>query len=476
MRALDRNSEYYGVSGLQLMENAGKGAADIIAKMCSNENCSILILCGLGNNGGDGFVVGRYLATAANISIGLIGSPGQIKTSISKDNFNRLPSVAKIYSEVDEILEQIEDADIIVDSMLGIGLAGPLRTPYSDIVSKINSSGKKVIALDAPTGLGTGLQVKCDSTITFHDSKIGMTPENCGRIIIQDIGIPSEALQRTGPGEFFHYPKIIKDSHKGGNGRLLIISGGPYSGAPALAGLAAYRTGVDIVTIAAPTRVTSVIASFDPAIITFDLPGDYLVPAHIDSIVQLLETHDGVLIGPGLGRNDLTYDAVRSLIKLIPETLPIIIDADAFGAITKHLELIKGRSIIATPHAREMVQLCGNEISAEFEQRKNMVIGTARDLGITILQKGAVDIISNGSQVKENHTGNSGMTVGGTGDILAGVTAGLVAKQMDLFEAAALASFIVGHSGDKVFQEHSYGLIPSDIIPELSKTLAEYIC
>ena len=259
IKVLDKNAEYYGVPTIELMKKAGKGISDFIKNELKPKNKEIIFFCGVGNNGGDGFVAARYLADKYNVKIFLTGKQKDIKTPISKENFLRLKKTnieifdIESLQNIDEILLKKR---IIIDSMLGIGLSGELREPYYTIVKKIGSVKNKIIvSIDVPTGLGTNTTIKPDYTITFHDIKNGMNKKNSGNIKIVDIGIPKKAMEYVGPGELItYYPKPKKESHKGDNGVVLVIGGGPYIGAPAMSGLAALRTGSDLVIITTPKK------------------------------------------------------------------------------------------------------------------------------------------------------------------------------------------------------------------------------
>ena len=270
IKVLDKNSEFYGIPTIKLMENAGKGIADFIIKKLKLKNKEILFFCGTGNNGGDGFVAARHLSNKYNVTVFLTGKKNEVKTEISKINFQKLKNI-KIYdiSSLNQIDDLISKNYVIVDSMLGIGLSGNLREPYLTIVNKIKAvKNKIIISVDVPTGLGTNNTIKPDYTITFHDIKTGMNKENSGDVKMVDIGIPKKAVEYVGPGELStFYPKPKKDSHKGENGRLLIVGGGPYYGAPALSSFAAQRTGIDLVFVATPKKVARAITSYSPLLI-----------------------------------------------------------------------------------------------------------------------------------------------------------------------------------------------------------------
>ena len=201
------------------------------------------------------------------------GKEKDIQSDISKENFQKLKKTnnIKIYDldSLNKIEELLSKNKIIVDSMLGIGLKGDLKEPYFTIVKKINSvKNITIISVDVPTGFGTNISIKPNHTITFHDVKTGMTTENCGDIKIVEIGIPKKAVEYVGPGELLvFYPIPKKESHKGENGRLLVVGGGPYYGAPALSSFAAQRTGIDLIFVATPKKVAMAITSYSPLLI-----------------------------------------------------------------------------------------------------------------------------------------------------------------------------------------------------------------
>ncbi len=474
---LDSNSEYFGVPTFELMENAGRGLADFIMKNIDSKN--ILFFCGTGNNGGDGFVAARYLSKKYNVSVFLTGK--EINTKVAQENFSKLKKTnAKIYTNdnLNKIDNLIDENEVIIDSMLGIGLTGSLRVPIDTIVKKINSYEKKtIISVDVPTGLGTNLVVKPDYTITFHDIKEGMNKENSGDIIVVDIKIPKEAVDYVGPGELsVYYPRPKKQSHKGDNGSLLIIGGGPYIGAPALSGMAALRTGIDLVFIATPKCCWQSIASFSPNLIVNALNSDFLTSEDIQIIREILNKCNAVVIGPGLGTKKITKEAITKVIEIIiDEKKPLVIDADAISPVGKQLGIIENSQIIVTPHTGEFKELTGISLSQDIDTRIKIVKEWAEKLGITIFLKGYIDVLSNGIEVKLNKIHNEAMTVGGTGDVLAGIIGAFLAKGVEPFNAIKMAAFLNGEAGNEVFQKKSYGLLATDIIEEIPTILKRYL-
>jgi NAD(P)H-hydrate epimerase len=465
-RVIDINAAALGISTSTLMENAGKAVAKHVLGM--NFDGRILIVCGSGNNGGDGIVAAWHLALAGrDVTVALLSTRQAIKSQLSRENLYKLPKRVKVIEEAQTPIAS--DFAIIIDAMLGTGLKSAPREPYSSWVKAINGSESRVISVDVPTGLGTGLAVKPEATITFHEPKEGMNPKNSGRIVVADIGIPPEAVLFTGPGELVHYPVPASNSHKGQNGRLLIIGGGPYAGAPALSAFAAQAAGVDLVTIASPESSASIIASYSPNFIVRPLPGKALAPAHREYLQELIEESDAVLLGPGLGRDGETVKAARGILKSMNK--PVVVDADGLFAMSgTKIQAFKVPAVL-TPHAREFMGLGGlEELSVE-------AVGTmAKRYNATILLKRPVDIISDGERHKLNRTGNPGMTVGGTGDVLAGLVAGLMAKGAEPFNAARMGAYISGLAGDVAFDSLMYSMAATDVVACIPMALKKCLC
>lgn len=477
MKVIDINSEYYGVPPVHLMENAGKSVSEFIRNTIHDTKKNILILCGTGNNGGDGFVAARYLTQYYKVTVFLAGP--EIKTEIAKKNYQRLQiTKVNIYNSPKDLDRLLEDHDILIDALLGTGLTGELKEPYLTIVKKTNQTKKKtIVSVDVPTGLGSSFAITPEYTLTFHDRKEGMNEKNSGKIIMVDIGVPQEALTYVGPGELtVFYPRPAKKSHKGDNGVVLIIGGGPYIGAPALSGLAALRTGVDLVYIATPQRSWKSVAAFSPNFIVKDLTHDMLTKADLPHIEQLLEKCTGVILGPGLGAATETEEAITLLIqRIIAEKKPLVLDADAIKPVGEHLELIKDSLTVVTPHVGEFKKLTGVTLNQDLDTRIALVNEWAAKLGVTIFLKGYIDVLSNGKTVKQNKVHNEAMTVGGTGDVLAGIIGALLSKGIQPFEAVRVAAFLNGEAGNQAFQKKSYGLLATDIIDEIPNVLKRYL-
>ncbi len=432
MRAVELNAEYLGVSSLQLMESAGKALADIIRNHVPEH---VLILCGKGNNGGDGMVAARHVQDLEPVVI-YHDDPGMSRQTSLQLSVLKHCSVTVIpvrcRDDVIALKNSFLNPDLILDAMLGTGGAGIPREPIKTMVDCANSSSAKLISADVPT---PGL--RASEIIAFHRPKV------VGSLSV-DIGIPLEAECFVGPGDLTTLKRKEPGAHKGAGGHVLIVGGGPYQGAPYLAGLGALRAGADIVRIASPV--------FEPVpdLIYEFLPGTIVGKEHIDRIITLAEKADVVLVGNGLG--DQSHDVVTSI---APFCKKAVFDADAL-----RLPLPVAEETIYTPHAGEFRRITGH-VPEEGLAARGRTVRNAAECG-TILLKGPVDIISDGNRVRFNRSGSPLMTVGGTGDVLAGVTAALFCNN-PAFESACIASYVNGKAGEAVEKRIGGGMIPRDL-------------
>ncbi|MBU1940826.1 MAG: NAD(P)H-hydrate dehydratase, partial [Candidatus Thermoplasmatota archaeon] len=432
IRVLDKNAAFFGMPTIQLMENAGKGVAAYVSHLVKPGKQHVLVICGLGNNGGDGFVAARHLSVKFPVTVLLLGDEQDIRTSIARSNYYRLThSTVKILTlkDLNTLPTVLAHHEIIIDALLGIGVTGELRYPYDQVVQLVQkASHALIISIDVPSGIGTHVAIKPDHTVTFHAMKDGMNQDNSGKIKVVDIGIPKAVEKQVGPGELaVYYPRSKPTSHKRDNGVVLIVGGGPYFGAPALTGMAAHRTGTDLVHIATPKSSADVIAGFSPNFIMHPLTNKILTVADMSIVQNLLPSITCLIIGPGLGTAVETKKAVQDIIKAtVLMKKPIVVDADAIGAVAEIAERLQNPIMVITPHAGEFERLTGTALPKDIEACKKLVATWAKQHHITILLKGPTDIISDGKQIKINTTHNEAMTVGGTGDVLAGIVGALL--------------------------------------------------
>ncbi len=490
MRAIETNAEYYGISLLQLMEAAGRNVADEIAARFNPKNCKVAIFCGSGGNGGDGFVAARYL-TCMGFKVQVIlatraSSIGHESTQKNWVALQPLRNSISICEVKDSTLIPDVKADVVVDALLGTGSTGKLRAPITQIVEKINNTKAFRVAVDVPTGINSdtgevlGTAVKADLTVTFYKAKPGLlkAKEYTGEVKVKNIGLPTELEQFSGPGDVTLALKPRSpDAHKGNFGKLLVIGGSDtFSGAPTLAALAALRTGVDVVLVAAPEKTALAISSMSPALITVKLKGKHLNPDNLAELKEHMDSASAVVLGPGLGLHPETKQATREIIEYLEKVkIPLLLDADglkAFGEFRRKVSF----PLVFTPHAREYEVLTGTTLPAAVEDKAVEVQKMARKLGGTILLKGAVDVITDGTDLKLNFTGNPAMTAGGTGDVLSGIVGGLLAMGTDPFRAAVAGAFVNGAAGDFVATEKGPHLIPTDILEWIPHVMDDPMC
>ncbi len=507
IKAIDINAQYLGITKLQLMENAGAEIARKIKEKVNIKGKKVLIIAGRGDKGGDGFVAARHLSRdEVKTTVILIGDSRNIRSIEARKNWKILENmessveliVFKDKFQEDLLEEKIIESDVIVDAILGTGIKGSLKPPITTIIEKINQArlkGKYIVSIDIPTGLDPntgeilGEAVMANLTITHHKLKRGLTVgeanKYAGEITVSNIGIPLEAELFAGPGDVLIVEKKRKPiSHKGEYGRIIVVGGSvEYTGAPALTALAALKTGADVVKIMTPDRVADIIRSYTPNLIVSGYSGNYLNLKAIEQILSEAEKSDTIVIGPGLGLNERTVEAsIRLIERLKHMEKNLVIDADALKACKRKTEILRGDRIMITPHQGEFKTITGIELPSEenggWINRMKIVKEEALKLEVTILLKSHYDIISDGRRIKVNRTGNPGMTVGGTGDVLAGIAATIFTWCEDSFKAATAAAFINGLAGDLAVKEKGYHITATDVldkIPDAFKEIEKYI-
>jgi NAD(P)H-hydrate epimerase len=478
MAAVDRNAEATGVPRKQLMESSGNAVARAVRDV-ADAGDAVAIVAGRGDNGGDAFVAARFLEKY-ELTVSLLGRAETIGTDIARENWAALRAAeldTRVVTDSRELEPELElgDAAVIVDGMLGTGVSGDLREPERTAAETINDADATVVAVDVPSGMNadTGetpdVAVEADRVVTFHDAKPGLADRANLDVTVADIGIPEAAERFVGPGDLLNLERDPQ-SHKGDFGRVLIGGGGPYTGAPAHAGVAALRTGADLAFLRVPSAIADVERGYSMDFIVEEYPGERLQPDAVDGLLGAADERDAdvVLLGPGLGDADETLDAVQEFLRRYEGRA--VVDADAIQVVPDVIGETEA-DLVCTPHQGELAKM-GGPRAEDWKKRAEQVRAFAADLDLTLLVKGAYDVISDGADTRVNRTGNPGMTVGGTGDVLAGATAALLSV-LDPLEAASVAAYVNGRAGDLVIEEQGYGLLASDLQDRLPEALWE---
>jgi len=476
MRALELNSAFLGVSTRLLMENAGRAVAEEIMKRREVEGKEVTVFVGHGGKGGDGLVAARFLASAgAQVTVVLTG---EIRHEDARENLRVVEDMDYSIKLADIWKYTAVESDVLIDALLGTGLKSSPREPLRTAIDLFNRSKGYKVSIDLPSGVDPdsgatfGEYVRPDLVVALHDVKSGIKGDF--EIVKVSIGIPPEASIYVGPGDLVENvrPRAMK-TKKGDFGRVLVIGGNEtFSGAPTLASMAALRMGTDLVYTAAPEATAATIASYSPDLITIKLKGRELGPENVEELLPWIKRADTVILGPGLGVSERVKDACESILNHLLETgKPAVIDADA-------LKVLSGKQLypkaVITPHAGEFRIFFGKE-PGDMKERINNAAEGARQAQCVVLLKGYFDVITDGTNFKLNKSGNPGMAVGGTGDVLTGIVGALMARKISPFKAAYLGAFINGIAGTLAYAELGDHLTASDIVKNIPRAMKDPI-
>jgi NAD(P)H-hydrate epimerase len=502
MRALDaRAIRELGIPGSRLMDAAGSGAAALIARWLTPiRDRHVVVVCGKGNNGGDGFVVARRLrARGAVVQVFLTARRGEVQGDAAEALAGWRGRVEAIDAGPDPgaLARALERADAVVDALLGTGLTGPARGQVAAAIEAINAAGRRgvpVLSLDLPSGLGSdsgallGPTVKATRTITFAGLKRSLllhpAAAQAGPVDVVDIGVPAGEVARgitTWRLEAADvrrcFPPREADAHKGRFGHLLIVAGSlGKTGAAVLAGRAALRSGVGLCTIAVPASQQPIVAAHAPEYMTEALPetaAGTLALAARERILDLARRMDAVALGPGLSLHPETQELARALIVEVER--PLVADADALGALAGHLDLLR-RALgprVLTPHPGEMARMLGVGTDVVQGDRLEITRSFGRDHRAGLALKGAGTVIgSPDGRVAVNPTGNPGMAKGGSGDVLTGIVGALLSRGLDPVAALEAGCYLHGLAGDLTAADRGeVAMIAGDIIEKLPGAL-----
>ena len=496
--------EKLGIPGLTLMENAGRGVVECLeAELGNLRGRTVAIVCGPGNNGGDGFVCHRYLTELGARPVCILLSQVDRLKGDALTNAQRLLDSGVIVHEVSDpalLSSLLDGAEVVIDAIFGTGLSKPAQGVFADAIAQINQSGSYVVSVDVPSGVdadnGRLLEpaVRADLTVTMALHKCGhllFPGAGCtGKLSIVDIGIPEEVLNRNAKTllidrEYVRsvIPKRPKEGHKGTFGSCLLVCGSPrFSGAACLAGQATVRSGCGLVRLAVPSSIAGVVGScvLDAVKLPMTETRDHTLSYEIlPKLLEHAEVSNAVAIGPGLTTEPGTSRLVLSFLKKLER--PVVIDADAINILAGHVDVLgELRSpAILTPHPGELSRLAGmkpDEINAD---RVEVPRELARKWNVVLVLKGAPTVVAEPSgKVYLNSTGNSGLGSGGTGDVLTGLMAGILAQGVKPVDAAIAAVFLHGLAADIAARELTeYCLCASDLIrflPEAFKSVIKH--
>ena len=490
MKEIDKLAmEKYGVSGLLLMDAAAKQVADAVVdeleKVYLEKNrgesaqnpCKVVVLCGGGNNGGDGFGAARWLHSYGNVvKVFLIGSTCD---KISGDAASELAMLKAAGVVVRELAKEedwfavelaIERADIVVDAILGTGFSGELRPAARRACQLINQLAQRIVAVDVPTGVNSDNGATCEDavkanvTVTMELPKVGLLlhpgKRLCGTVLVAGIGMPPKLLEEYPSHKYQITDAMVRsllpiraeDAHKGDAGRVVVCAGSPgFTGAAALTSSAAVKAGAGLVSLLTPLSSREVLAVKLTEVMVYGLlermPG-VLGSAAANDVLERANKADVLAIGPGLGISDSTQQTVRDI--LAKCEVPVVIDADAITALKEHTDILSKMTApkVLTPHAGEMARLTGLAVEEINRDRISIAQKYAKEWQAVVVLKGAPTVVAcPDGTVYVNSTGSKALATGGSGDVLTGIIAGLAAQGISLSEAAVCGVYLHGSAG-----------------------------
>ncbi len=512
MYAIDKFTiENVGIPGQELMENAGKGCAEFIKnellnysdnvketlKGSSRENLKketfsrfkIALFCGSGNNGGDGFVIARYLQNwQYSPKIFLMGSTDKMSHE-TLSNYNKCEELGIPINKIENESDDLSDFDLIVDAIFGIGLKGEVHGWQADVINKINESEKTVAAIDIASGIdaNTGqaeIAVEADFTLTMAAIKygqlLGKGREKSGEVLVIDIGVPENVFLefqikgKLATCENVVFPHRSRFSHKGDYGRVGIIAGSPgFTGAAILASRAALRSGAGLITLFHPPGLETIFENQLLEVMTYKLP---LVRGEESNLLDSegfnkLNSMDVLLIGPGIGTSSEMVELLKQITTFWNK--PMILDADALNILADNkniLEGISGKQVLLTPHIGEFARLYDVTTEDIFKDPLRYLQNFTAKYKCNILLKSATSVYCDKTGFVFDITGNDGLSTGGSGDVLAGIITSFVGQKLSLKDAAVSASYLMGETAEKLAEiRKPASIIPSDIIENIFK-------
>jgi hydroxyethylthiazole kinase-like uncharacterized protein yjeF len=498
MKDLDRRAtEEFGISEDLLMENAGQAVYFVMLQEFGIKGNKFVVFCGGGNNGGDGLVVARKIhSDGGEVKVLLLDGAAKFRGAAKKnlEIVSRMPiGMAKVGS-IDSVRDELLDCDAVVDAIFGTGLVREVSGMYRDVIQRINESQKTIFSVDIPSGIDgdtgevMGAAVQADYTVTFGLPKLGnmLYPgcEHCGKLYVSHISFPpvlyDSHVMKVAINNPVDLPERPRDTHKGSYGKALFIAGSSsYLGAPYFSALSFLKAGGGLSYLATPKSISPLLASKGSEIVFVpqkETPSGSIAPKNEDELLEVCQTVDMVVMGPGLSLVRETQELVRKLTARVDK--PLLIDGDGITAISEDLGKIKKREAptILTPHLGEMSRITKMEINEINKNKIDVLQRTARKLNAIIILKGAHSLIGYpDGTVFINVSGNSGMATAGSGDVLTGTVAAMYGLGLALEEAVRTGVFIHGFSGDvAAVDKGEDGITAQDILDYLPETMKLY--
>ena len=458
-----------------LMENAGRAVASVILAEYPSAS-RMAVVCGAGNNAGDGFVIARHLISSGKkVSVHIAEKKERYRED-AKTNLDALLKMGADVRELDGKLPRIKkDTEVIVDAIFGTGLDRDVKGFYEKLIKFINRQSARRVSVDIPSGLDAdtgrplGTAVQADITVTFAPAKLGMCihpgVDYSGKLCVADITIPRPLWENL-PFELLTFERcrgLIKkraaDSHKGTYGHLLVLAGSPgKSGAAILSAEAALRTGSGLVTLGVPESISSAVEEKTTEVMSVSLKDSKDGTLHPDACEEVLRELEGkrtaLAAGPGISTSESTGEFLKKVITMCE--VPITLDADALNIISKDPAMLRKTKVpaVITPHPGEMARLCGVTTKQVQDDRVGISTGFSEKYGCYVVLKGARTVISTpDGEVFINPTGNSAMATAGTGDVLTGIIGGLAAQGYDPLWSCMLGVFLHGHAADLLLEK-----------------------
>ena len=507
MQEADRRTiEELGIPSTVLMENAGREVVAAIETAFDNlARLRVVVVCGRGNNGGDGFVVARTLKERGiDVSVFLFARVAEVRGD-ARLNLDILSELGLQVVEVPDEqtwelhCREIAEFDLLVDAILGTGLTKPLGGMLQTMVSNVNALGMSVVSIDLPTGLSAdthqliGETLQASLTVTLAAPKLPLVlppgESRTGNLVIADIGIPATIIEGVGGSRTDLLtqeqirgliPPRLADSHKGRYGHVLVVAGSVgKTGAAQLAAVGALRSGAGLVTVATPRSCLPIIARHTPEYMTLGLEetsAGTVDPAGLDRVLEF--PCDVIAVGPGLGTGRAPAAFVRGLLERAATRL--VLDADALNSFAETPDRLQGRkdlNVMITPHPGEMARLVGTSVDAVQANRVEVARAFATRHRVHVILKGFRTVIATpAGTVFINPTGNPGMATGGTGDVLTGMVAAWVAQSPDADNACKVAVYLHGLAGDLAAAEHGeVSLIATDLVGKIGGAVLDVI-